>query len=704
MTKFRLLPHACALALSVSAAVPMAFAQVASDQSYYLLTADGSLAQVLEGPTSAITAAVAVSGLAPSDQLVAIDMRPQTGRLYGLAQNPKTGTVQLYILQMNAAAASAVALGTAQSFVDAAGLLMPILATAFDMDFNPSVDRLRVVSTNGINFRMNPNDGALVDGNFGGAAGSVAGVNPDARLNVAGANAQGMGTAYTNNELNTLVTTQYTLDHVTNQLYIQQPPNAGTLISPLTITVAGTPLDFAADGGLDIQPGINAATSGAAGMGDAAAVLVNAGAARLYRINLGTGVATLRSMLGGLNVIDLAVANTRSGALTLSNNGLQIARFPLDAPGAGSLAGVIGVAPGERLVGMDLRPRTGQVFALGINSALDRGTLYRLEPQSMGTTAVATAIGAVGQIAFVDNTGAALDLSDISVGLDFNPMADRVRVVDASGLNFRLNPDTGAPVDGDAAMVGINSDAAISAPLATQLGGTAYTNNVNMPSATTQYTIDQQSAKLYVQNPPNSGVQTLPLDITVAGQPLEFGGGVGFDIAPGVATSMANMPVMAGNGYFTSSRTAGQPTLYRIALNTGVASVLGTITTAGQDVDSLIVTQAPSEFALEGNSVSVMESATPASITINRIGGGPTLLRYSTSDGTALAGLDYTASSGSVFFGANDASATITIPILVDALDEPEESFTINLQGANGAAFALTVRITPDQIFANGFE
>jgi Domain of unknown function (DUF4394)/Calx-beta domain len=560
-----------------------------------------------------------------------------------------------------------------------------------------------VVSTNGINFRMNPNDGALVDGNFGGAVGSVAGINPDARLNVGGANAQAMGTAYTNNDINTGITTQYTLDHVTNQLYIQQPPNAGTLISALTITVAGTPLDFAADGGLDIEPGINAATTGAAGIGDAAAVLVSAGSARLYRINLATGAATLRGSLGGLNVIDLAVASTRPSAMTLSNNGLQLARFPLATPATSALAGIIGVTPGERLVGMDLRPRTGQVFALGIDAALDRGTLYRLEPQSMGTTALATAIGAVGQVAFVDSTGAAVDLSDISVGLDFNPMADRVRAVDASGLNFRLNPDTGAPVDGDAALAGINPDGAIAAPLATQLGGTAYTNNVNMPSATTQYTIDQQSAKLYVQNPPNSGTQTLPLDITLAGAAIEFGGGVGFDIAPGVATAAANTPVLAGSGFFTSSTTAGSPSLYRIALNTGAANLIGSIATAGLDVDSLIVTQAPGEFALAANSVLVMESAAPVVITVNRIGGGPALLRYSTSDGTATAGMDYTASSGTLFFGANDASASLSIPITLDMLDEPEETFSINLQGS-GPAIALSVRIASDRIFADGFE
>jgi hypothetical protein len=709
MTKYRqsvrtwTLTAPCAVALAALLSTADAWAQSA-EQSYYLLTSDSSLAQVLDSQSNSPTAAVAVSGLNAGDQLVAIDVRPQTGRLYGLGQNPKIGTVQLYILQMNSGSASAVALGGAQSFVDAAGAPLLILANGFDIDFNPSVDRVRVVSTNGINFRMNPNDGALVDGNFGGAAGSVAGVNPDARLTVGGANAQAMATSYTNNDINTSITTQYVLDHVSNQLYIQQPPNAGMLVSPLPITLGGTPLDFASDGGMDIQAGINASASGAAASGDAAAVLVSAGTSGLYRINLATGAAVLRGTLGGLNVIDIAVANTRATAFTLSNTGGQLARFNLDAPGLSALASVSGVTAGERLVGMDLRPRTGQIFALGIDAALDRGTLYRLEPQSMGATAVASAIGASGQIAFVDNTGQALDLSDISYGVDFNPVADRVRVVDAGGNNFRVNPDSGAPVDGDTAIAGVNPDGVIAAPLATQLGATAYTNSVNAASATTQYTIDQLGSKLYVQNPPNSGAQTLGLGITLAGAPLEFGGGVGFDIAPGVFTSASNMPVMAGSGYFTSSPAAGQPQLYQIALNTGVATALGGIATAGLDVDSLIITQSNASFALNAGSLTVMESGTPAVLTINRTGGGAQLLRYTTSDGTALAGLDYTASSGAVFFGAADVSASISIPVLLDALDEPEETFTITLQGASGAATALTVRIVSDRIFANGFE
>ncbi|NJR44106.1 DUF4394 domain-containing protein [bacterium] len=213
-----------------------------SAQSYYLLTSDSSLAQVLESQPNMPSAAVPVAGLNPGDQLVAIDVRPQTGRLYGLGQNPKTGSAQLYILEMGRSGASAIAIGSTGSFVNAAGNPMPLFANGFDMDFNPTVDRIRVVASNGMNFRMNPNDGAFVDGNLGGAAGSIAGLNPDAALN--GGATQGMGTAYSNNEANAALTTQFTLDSSTNALYIQQPPNAGTLINSVPIMLGSNVLDF----------------------------------------------------------------------------------------------------------------------------------------------------------------------------------------------------------------------------------------------------------------------------------------------------------------------------------------------------------------------------------------------------------------------------------------------------------------------------
>ncbi len=680
------------------------YAQTTSTtRSYYLLGSDSSLAMVIDGANGGLSPAAAMTGLIAGEQIVAIDVRPQTGQLYGLGQNPKTGTVQLYLLEYNRAAATAVPVGTAGAFVDAAGAPILINANGFDIDFNPTVDRLRVVTTGGLNFRINPNNGALMDGDLGGTAGSVAGVNPDGRLNIAGSPAQAMGTAYTNNEINATLTTQYALDAANNAIYIQQPPNAGTLISPLTITLAGQPFDFANDGGLDIAPGVNVSASGQAATGEAAALLTRAGSAKLYGVDLATGAATERANLAAFNAIDLAVIDTKPGAFALSTFGTQLFRFALDTPGTSVTATVTGVAANERLVGMDLRPKTGQIYALGINGELDRGTLYRLEPQSAAGSAVATAIGTVGQIAFVDATGQSIDLSDVSHGVDFNPVADRMRVVDASGLNFRINPDTGAPVDGNTVDAGVNADAMIAAPLGTQLGATAYTNASATPSATTQYTIDQSGGVLSIQNPPNNGTQTAPLPITLAGQPLGLGGAVGFDIPPGVQALAANQAAI-GNGYFTSNDAAGRPSLYQLDLSTAVASRVGDIASGGAELDSLIVSKAPLRFALDSNSVAVNESAAPAPITIRRATGGAAMISYRTIDGTATAGTDYLASQGVLSFGAADASAMISLSILQDGVDEPEENFQLELRLPNGELQLLTIRIVADRLFADGFE
>ena len=58
---------------------------------------------------------------------------------------------------------------------------------------------------------------------------------------------------------NTTVTTLYTLDSVTDSLFIQNPPNAGTQTLGIGVTLGGNPLNFTAIGGFDIPAGVNAA-------------------------------------------------------------------------------------------------------------------------------------------------------------------------------------------------------------------------------------------------------------------------------------------------------------------------------------------------------------------------------------------------------------------------------------------------------------
>ena len=59
---------------------------------------------------------------------------------------------------------------------------------------------------------------------------------------------------------------------------------------------------------------------------------------------------------------------------------------------------------------------------------------------------------------------------------------------------------------------------------------------------------------------------------------------------------------------------------------------------------------------------------------------------YATSDGTATSGSDYGTTSGTLTFAPNDTSETITVPINGDTTDEPDETFSVNLSNASGAA------------------
>ncbi len=524
-----------------------------------------SLVKFNSGSAGTITT-TAITGLTAGDTLVGLDVRPLNRFLYGLGFNNVAGTVQLYAVDPNNGRATPV--GTAGGFVDGAGNPAAIQGTDFGFDFNPSVDRIRVVTNTGQNFRMNPNTGAFIDGDLGGAAGSVAGVNQDGPIN--GGTTTVDGAAYTNNAMNNGgVTTLYTLDAITNALYIQNPPNAGTQANGITVTLGGNTLDFTASNGFDIAAGVNVPASNAAvTSGSGFAALEVGGATGLYGINLvngaalnlgpiGSGATPLRGLTALQDQNDVNVIALQSG---------NLGRLNSTTPGTSVSVAITGVTAGETIVGIDYRPSTGQLFGLGINATTDTGTLYRIDPQTGATTV----IGAAGQIAFVNAAANTVDLADPAVvgyGFDFNPTVDRVRVTSDSGLNFRLNPITGAPVDGDAVAAGINPDGNINGGAA-GVNAAAYTNNFAGATVTTLYTLVESSDGLFIQNPPNAGTQ-----VPVGPLGVNFTTLSGFDIPHGVQVAASNA-VATGNG-FAILTVGGNSGLYTINLTTGTATLLG---------------------------------------------------------------------------------------------------------------------------------
>lgn len=214
-----------------------------------------------------------LSGLQGDARLVGIDVRPATGDLYGLGD---AGGV--YVIDTATAAATKVA-----------QLNVPLQGARFGVDFNPTVDRLRVVSDTGQNLRVNVADGATTaDGALNTGPGTTA-------LGIGGA-------AYTNNDTDpATATTLFDIDTINDQVAIQAPPNAGTLNPTGKLGV-----DAAGEVGFDIQS-IRRDGSGPARSNRAFASIAGAdGRTGFYGIDLLTGAATWRGWLGA-PVVDIAL-------------------------------------------------------------------------------------------------------------------------------------------------------------------------------------------------------------------------------------------------------------------------------------------------------------------------------------------------------------------------------------------------------------
>ena len=71
-------------------------------------------------------------------------------------------------------------------------------------------------------------------------------------------------------------------------------------------------------------------------------------------------------------------------------------------------------------------------------------------------------------------------------------------------------------------------------------------------------------------------------------------------------------------------------------------------------------------------------------VTLTRAASRALTVDYATSDGSAQAGVDYTAASGTLTFQAGESSKTIEVVVLDDAHDEGEETLTLTLSSASG--------------------
>ncbi|MBE9178386.1 DUF4394 domain-containing protein [Oculatella sp. LEGE 06141] len=254
------------------------------------------------------------------------------------------------------------------------------------------------------------------------------------------------------------------------------------------------------------------------------------------RINRKSGSTNYRLRLATSELAAPDPATAKFAGLTDNNT---LAFFNSDRLNNVTKVGVTGLQANENLVGIDFRPNTGQLFGIGSTNRL-----YAID----ATTGAATQVG----------TGTfAVSLNGTSFGVDFNPTVDRIRVVSDLGQNLRLNPDTGAVVDADLVTAGVQADGNLNGATSS-IGATAYTNKFSGATTTIQYGIDATTDQLFIQNPPNAGTQTLV-------------GALGVDF-----TANSGFNIVTRNGVNSGFAVSGS-SLYTIDLNTGAATIVGTV-------------------------------------------------------------------------------------------------------------------------------
>ena len=205
-------------------------------------------------------------------------------------------------------------------------------------------------------------------------------------------------------------------------------------------------------------------------------------------------------------------------------------------PTSKKVTGKADIKGAASIVGIDVRPADGMLYAVTAD-----GGIYTVDAKTGAATMKS-------KLSETLKAGA-------TVTVDFNPVADRLRIITSDGMNLRVNVDDGkAIVDGSLKF----KDGDAQAGKTPKVVAGAYTNSSNpKPGATALYNIDE-AGHLLTQAPPNDGVLN-----TVGMLGVKLEGPVAFNI---VAKGEDNAAWLVTGGM-----------LYSVDLKTGKAASAGKI-------------------------------------------------------------------------------------------------------------------------------
>lgn len=556
-----------------------------------------------------------VNGLRPGEDLIGIDVRPATGEVYGVSDRGRIYTLDPF----TGAATFKVLLQADPADTSSPFMRSALRGGSFGIDFNPTNDRLRIVSNSAQNLRVDVDTGLVT-------------TDPRVRYD-SGATAGVVGSAYTNPDNDDGTgTTLYGLDF-RRDLLVTQDPTTGRL-------------QFIGRLGLNVkqQVGFDIGLDGTA---YAALTKESTGESHLYEIDLTDGSRSLigsfatRDKIEGLAEL-LPYQNVY--AVTAAN---ELIRFNSARPDLLTLqVDITGLAVGETVAAIDFRPDTGDLYALG-----STGQIYTINT----TTGQATAEEELAADP-ADTTAPFVALAGTSFGFDFNPTVDRVRITSDADENVRADVDTGLVTTDDPLAYAAGDPNAGADP---NVVASAYSDNFSGTTTTTLYGIDSELDILVTQDP-TTGELTTVGDLGV------------------VVTDVASFDISGGGDAYAALMVEGETNtgFYTIDTATGTATLVGiigeTTVAGGVEVTALSVSPALVQFlrpatlvAENGNqeaAVAIRTGDTTGTVSVN----------FTTTDGTAEAGADYTTVNTLLTF---EEGTTVRLAIVTITPDDEVEGF-----------------------------
>ena len=269
-----------------------------------------------------------------------------------------------------------------------------------------------------------------------------------------------------------------------------------------------------------------------------------------------------RLLIAGLALACVGTAQALPIIFAYNATNNHIISFDALTPGTlNSDVALTGLAAGEFLIGIDYRPATLTLYSVAISATTSR---------------VVTVNPATGAVASVGTGFTPLLATAPFYGVDFNPVPDRIRVVNQAGLSIRLNPVDGTLAGTDTTLAYVAGDPG--AGVAPEVTEVAYSNNFAGTTTTTLYGIDFARDTLVriggvdgTPSPNTGALTTIGSLGVVTSSPAG-----GFDIQAGSQTAYAVLRVGAASNF------------YRVNLATGATMLVGPVGGAA-NVDGISV-------------------------------------------------------------------------------------------------------------------